>query len=257
MKYLLLIFLIISAVSRAEPIVLCVEKADYPPFMDLDQENGVFYQFIKIMNKQSDQQIELVSRPWKRCLREVELGIFDGAFAVIYTQKRDQMFAYPKTHDGLLDNSKALWTVNYPVFVHKDSTLQWDGRTFNQSQIQVASPLGYIVSKQLGQIRSLTALNMEAVKGLKLVARKRLNAYVIEQSIGEKMIQRHDLDSLLTTLETPFMVKDWYIILSKDFTRKSPLKAGRFWESLAQVRMEHGARLYQFYMQEASGDQSE
>ncbi len=252
MKYLLLIFLMISAVSRAQSIGLCVEKMDYPPFMELDQKNGVFFKFIQIMNKQSDLHIELVSRPWKRCLREVELGIFDGAFAVIYTLERDQMFAYPKTADGLLDKSKALWKVNYPVFVHKESTLQWHGNQFNQSQIQVASPLGYVVSQKLALMPSLTALHMEAVKGLKLVARQRLDAYIVEQSIGKKIIQRQGLSSVITTLQRPFLVKDWYIVLSKEFVVKHPQTAGRFWALLAEVRRDHGARLYQFYMSEDS-----
>ncbi|WP_028864834.1 hypothetical protein [Psychromonas aquimarina] len=252
MKYLVFILLMISAVSSAQPLALCVEKVDYPPFMELDQQNGVFYQFIKLMNEQSDLHIKLVSRPWKRCLREVELGIFDGAFAVIYTAKRDQMFAYPKTADGLLDNSKALWKVNYPVFVHKESTLQWNGVQFNQSEIQVASPLGYVVSERLALMPSLIALNMEAVKGLQLVARQRLDAYVVEDSIGKKIIQRHGLNSALTTLEKPFLVKDWYIVLSKEFVHKHPTAAGQFWELLADVRREHGQRLYQFYMSEDS-----
>lgn len=243
MKYLALVLLITSVISTAEPIVLCVEKTDNPPY------SGIFNEFIRIINSQSELQIEFVRRPWKRCLRDVELGEFDGTLAVIYTEERDKLFAYPKTAAGQLDSVKAIWHASYPVFVHKDSTLRWNGDNFNQQGITVAAPLGYVVSDKLQKINDLNTLNIEPEKGLNLLAQQRLDGYVVEQSIADKIIQRYKLRSAVTTLIPPFLSEDWYLVLSNDFVQKSPQIATRFWGELAQIRQLHGLRLYQKYMQ--------
>lgn len=234
----------------AKPIVLCLEKINNLPYFGIEQNNGVFIDFINIMNSQSELQIELVQLPWKRCLRNVELALFDGAFAVIYTVQRDKLFSYPKTAEGKLDRSKAIWQASYPVFVHKESTLQWNGDNFNQVGIKVAAPLGYVVSDKLGQIKNLCVSNIAPEKGLQLLAMQRLDAYVIEQSIGDKIIQNNNLTSAVTTLATPFLTRDWYLVLSNDFVQLSPQTAAQFWELLAQVREQNGQRLYQKYMQQ-------
>lgn len=250
MKYLALILLIMSAISSAKPIVLCIENINNQPYFGIEQNDGVFIEFINIMNSQSELQIELVQRPWKRCLRNVEQGLFDGAFAVIYTQQRDKLFSYPKTAGGQLDKSKAIWQASYPVFVHKESELQWNGDNFSQVGIKVAAPLGYIVSDKLEQIKNLSMSNIAPEKGLKLLAMQRLDAYVIELSIGDKIIQSNNLTSAVTTLATPFLIRDWYLVLSNNFVQLSPQTAAQLWELLAQVREQNGQRLYQKYMQQ-------
>lgn len=243
MKYLALVLLIISAISTARPIVLCAEKTDHPPY------SGIFNEFINIINLQTELQIEVVRRPWKRCLRDVEQGVFDGTLAVIYTEERDKLFAYPKTAAGKLDAAKAIWHASYPVFVHKDSTLRWNGDNFNQQEIIVAAPLGYLVSEKLQEIKGLNILNIEPVKGLNLLAMRRLDGYVVEQSVADKVIQRYKLRFALTTLTPLFLTRNWYLVFSNDFVRASPQTAARFWELLAQIRQQHGPRLYQKYMQ--------
>ena len=93
-------------------------------------------------------------------------------------------------------------------------------------------------------------MNIEPEKGFNLLAQQRLDAYVVEQSIGDKIIQRYKLRSAVTTLTPPFLSKDWYLVLSNDFVQTSPQIAARFWELLAQNRQQHGPDLYQKYMQQ-------
>jgi polar amino acid transport system substrate-binding protein len=214
------------------------------PYSGDDTQKGMIEDFIDMINSQSELDMNIQYIPWKRCLRDVELGDIDGAFALVHTSKRDSQFSYPKDLDNQLDRSKRIWTVKYPVFVPNESKLDWDGVNFNQSDILLSAPFGFVAYEKLKEVGVLSEGYLDKVRALELVNSARLDGYVVEQSIGENLLREMQLTEKFKTLETPFLSTDWYLVLSNDYVEKHPEKATRLWDLLEQVREEFGEALY-------------
>lgn len=250
MKYILFILIALLAnMNQAKTINLCVELSGNLPYLGKPGEIGIFDDFLMELEAQQAFQIELHYFPWKRCLRHVETGEMDGALAVIFTEERDLIFAYPKTNEGKVDRSKVIWNAEYPVFSHKDSTLQWDGETFSQKDALLSTPLGYVTYNKLNDLGVLYDVSLEPEKGLELVHKKRLDGYVVERSIGEKILQKKQINQNFKNLDKAFLETDWYIVLSKTFAQTNPEDAQLFWASLAQIRETHSQSMYKKHMQ--------
>lgn len=241
-----LLFIINNSFART--LNLCIEETVNLPYVGKIHE-GIFNEFMDSIEALSEFKIVLHNLPWKRCLREVELGNMDGAYAVIYTKKRDLLFAYPKTNNGELNVSNIIWRAEYPIFAHKDSKFDWDGESFNQSDLDFSAPLGYVAYQKLRDLEVLHPASLPPDKGLDLVARNRLDGYIVERAIGENLLREKGLTGQIKQLQKPFLSSNWFLVLSKKYTQAYPNEALAFWALLSQVREQHGRRLYQKYMQ--------
>lgn len=238
-------------------MTLCVEDADYSPFIvpsELPQDAGVLPELALYAAQQTQQTIDLIRRPWKRCIDMVQKGQADLILAAIWLPERDVWGHYPKhatDPSGPPDRSKRLWTAEYPVFVANNSALSFDGTQFSATTIGLAGPPGYVVTKRLEAMGLLYSQPLMPLTGLRLVALERLDGYIVERHIGTHQLYQQNLQKKVRTLDTVFQRDDWYVVFSHLFAKQNPDAVRDFYTALAQARERFGQVLLDRHLEQA------
>ena len=257
MRALLALFSALLCVSPAAAMTLCIEDADYSPFILPDapaQHAGVLPALAMHAAEHTQQTLKLIRHPWKRCIDMVQKGQVDLILAAIWLPERDVWGQYPKhanAPSGPPDRSKRLWTAEYPVFVANNSSLDYDGKAFNATKVGLAGPPGYVVTKRLAAMGLLYAQPLMPFNGLRLVALERLDGYVVERHIGTHLLYQQNLQSKVRTLSPVFQRDDWYVVFSYPFAEQHPEQVAAFYAALEQARERFGQALLERHLNQA------
>lgn len=247
----LLLLLVLCPLTRADSIQFCFEDQPYLPYLsDPSQESGNKGLLVDLVEATASLQgvpISLERMPWKRCLRSLEQGTIDAAFAIIWTEERDQLFAYPMSKSGVPDSSKRLWKARYEVFTHKDMPLQWDGSTFTNVQYGLSAPKGYVAREKLASKGLLYDKELNPDRGFKLVSLQRLDGYIVEKLIGLEALKRLNIDNVKVRFEQPYMQSDWFVAFSKQKYAKNKQLVETFWQQLRKTRADNETKLIEKY----------
>ena len=249
----LIVLLLVSLAPGLKAMTVCYENERYWPYISsADTETselpGLLVELVVVTAERLKIDLELQRMRWKRCLENLEQGLIDAAFAMIWTKERDSRYAFPKTEDGVIDHSRALWQGDYSVFVYKDSQLNWNGQTFSGVKYGLSAPPGYVAYRKLEQLGVLYQSELRPQNGLKMVSMGRLDGYVIERLIGNWMIREQGLENVNERFEQSFMHDYWFIPFSLEFRQNFPGFDQLFWDELATVRMEQQERLVEKYL---------
>lgn len=227
----------------------CYENQDYLPFIRHVRSgvvspgnNGALPDLIIKTTRKMGLKAQFISKPWKRCIVLLEAGEVDGIFAAIWQPERDAWGAFPK-HEGQPDSRYHLWQVDYKIYAHIESGLSWNGEHFNGVASGVSAPLGYVAEKRLRQQGVLSRSNYLPAEGLNLVAKNRLDGYVLESSIGDYLIQHLGLQDQVRALGRPFFSAEWYLPLSHHWVKQYPDTSRQFWKILAEIREQEGEQI--------------
>lgn len=134
-QFICLLLLLLPCVAHASPSLLrlCHDDVDLAPWVlrdgkDLSQQlitqSGLAFRSL---------EIEMLPLAWPRCLKLLESGQVDGAFATSYLAERESYAVYPRKSDGSLDFGMRLNSVIYALYVRQESSLQWNGKRLNPS----------------------------------------------------------------------------------------------------------------------------
>ncbi|MBC9250354.1 hypothetical protein A9179_08735 [Pseudomonas alcaligenes] len=248
---------VLAAPAFAEPVLrLCHELDGLPPYIntleadrDLPQP-GLVLELIQRAATQARIQVETHRQPWLRCIHELQEGSSDGAFVAVWQLGREAWGHFPggAGPQAAVDPRYRLWHVDYPIIVRKGSALRWDGQHFSGVTYQLSSPPGYVARQHLKEQGVLSTLSLTPAKALALVARGRLDGYVLERHVGQHLIDRLQLGEQLTLLPQPLFEDDWYLPLSHQFYQRNPEVAERFWQALASERERLQGELTQRYL---------
>jgi polar amino acid transport system substrate-binding protein len=247
-----------AAADTADPdrLLFCFESNSLPPYT-LNSElasssrkgvklvlgqHGIMVDLVIKASERIGHQALFITRPWKRCILQLEKGSVDGIFAAIWQPEREQWGDFPKAN-GQVDPKRRLWTATYPIYTYYQSQLHWDGKQFDQLRTGLSAPLGYVATAKLKQLQAFSHSTFSAPDGLQIVARGRLDGYIVEQRIGDQMVAQLGLDSKVKKLPTPFLTEAWYLPLSHQWTQKHPDKAQAFWRAIADERKKIEASL--------------
>ncbi|WP_076411928.1 transporter substrate-binding domain-containing protein [Shewanella sp. UCD-KL12] len=184
--------------------------------------------------------------PWKRCIQQLSQGKSDAIFAAIWTQDRDSQWVFPKV-DGVIEPKLRLWRARYPIFTAKHSTLQWHNGRFTNLKLGVSAPLGYVAHDKLNKLDVLPANNLSVEEGFNLIARERLDGYVVERFIGQHTIQKLRLSQEISTLDEDFMQMDWFVPVSHAWYQEHPQLTQQLWQSISEVREQQGDAIFKRY----------
>lgn len=220
--------------AQAETLHLCGEDQDNPPYFSPSGQ-GSLLALVRQTAGLLNTPVEFHFLPWKRCLAMVEQGAMAGALALIWSRERAQTFAFPHNHRGEADPDRRLWQVEYPVYVHINSPLRWDGQQFSGLTGALGTPLGYISEQRLSEMQ-LPVQKLAPDAGLKLVAKARLGGYIVEREIGQALLTRHGLRPAVRELSLPFMSVHWYLVFSRHYQQARPDYVEQFWAELARQR---------------------
>ncbi len=240
--------------SQALTFRLCIESQNNMPFINGDTvtqnlalgERGVLVDLLLLTARELGINLSITSLPWKRCIQEVKQGRLDGLFATIWSKEREEWAVFPKSATQL-DISKALWLVNYPVYSRIHSDLRWNGQSFTGVQNGIGAPFGYIAYHKLDNLGVLPKRNLNAKEALPLVAKGRLDGYVIEKAIGDRYIEDLGLQGQLVELSPSFMQVFWFLPVSHQWYRRHQALTHSFWLNMASIRKREGKRLLENY----------
>lgn len=239
--------------SLPEQMTFCYENQNYLPFIRqaedglvVEGKNGVLTDLVIQATGKLGVKAEFINKPWKRCIVLLQSGEVDGIFAAIWQPEREKWGVFPK-HLEQPDERYKIWQVNYQIYARRDSALDWDGKAFTGIVTGVSAPLGYVAEKKLQQLGVKSRSSYLPADGLNLVAKHRLDGYVLESSIGDYLTRSEGLESDVKPLPIPFFSADWYLPLSHRLAKKYPQAPILFWQALAEAREAHGEALKAAY----------
>ncbi|WP_085899628.1 substrate-binding periplasmic protein [Kiloniella majae] len=248
-----------TAWAEEQPFVLCAENQSYPPYFMGEQDTfpkekpGILVEIIAASLKETGFSAQFIRRPWKRCLKLLEQNKVDGIFASIHLKEREFIGRYPYlpvrvSISNKPDPDRRLRRVTYSLFKKKGSSFDWDGKNFSNMKHSIGAPAGYVVVKKLKDDHSMMANTRHLpAKGLQHVAAGRLDAYIVESTIGKGLIKKHGLENKLIQIKQPFASYDWYMMISHKFYNTDPQLADKIWTTLGQYRQQNIQRLIKHY----------
>ncbi len=244
----------VFADGTSAPIIeFCYEEADQLPYVGprgMSGGPGILIEIIEQASKDAGLRARFTRRPWKRCLFNLKTGQSDGIFAVVWQGERDSWGEFPKHQNGELKREWRLWTSNYHVYSHKESSLRWEGKRFEGLNYGVSSPLGYVVSKRLMDMEAASTKSHSLVEGFGLLKLNRLDGFVIDELAGDAQASRVDGEKVLRKHPVPFYSSDWYLPLSHEFVARYPEHAEKFWRGLQRHRLKSGESLVKKYQKQ-------
>ncbi|WLQ14764.1 transporter substrate-binding domain-containing protein [Hahella aquimaris] len=243
-----------TALAEPPPIRICYESDPMPPYSLSDADAlrdraGVLPELIRISAERVGLLYKFYRRPWKRCIRDLEENRLDALFAAIWLKEREAWGVYPNIN-GELDASRRLWSSIYPIFVANNSKLQYSNGEFQGLKFGVGAPVGYVAYQKLERMGVLAPSSLTPDIGFELLTRNRLDGYVIDQSIGRTLAKNMGLSDAITTLPEPFLISDWYLVISHKFYEERSQDSETLWNALTQTREEMGEYLLEKYMKE-------
>lgn len=255
MKALLSILLCSVLSSPGWAYTLCIDDKDYLPYMSGEGEtqgDGFMLDMLRLASEQNQQNLSIVSYPWRRCMDMLAKNQVDALISLLWLPEREQWAVYPKPSgqpNGAPDRSKRSWTGEYAIFVPLGSTLRFDGKTFYGINTGLSAPPGYVAWQRLKDAGVLNPAVLLPKAGLNLVALNRLDGYIVERQIGQHLLRSLGKTQQVTTLATPFMQDDWYLVFSRGFQAANPALTEHLWSSIAKIRDEQGQAMLESYTQ--------
>jgi len=208
---------------------ICHEASNYPPYIyrEENQAKGLLTDIIKAAAENAKVAVQFDAKPWNRCQKDVKVGKSHALFAMIKTPQRDQEFAFPDYKNG------HLWTATYPIFIKQTSTFSLSNYSPNKG---LGAPLGYVVWQELNQRNWLSPFQYNPELGLKMVAKGKLDGYVVERLIGLHLLYENQLTDVIKPSKEQLLDAAWYLPFNKHFYKQNPELAQQIWHEIDRAR---------------------
>ena len=232
---MLMALIVMATPSSAEQLSLkiCYEDNNYPPYIYREDNvgKGILVDIITAAAQDTGVSMELYSKPWKRCQQDVISGEAHALFAMIETDQRKKIFAFPPENKL---SHWYLWLAQYPVFRAK-------GKPFIAAQYQpqtgIGAPFGYVVLDMLKAKNWLSPYQYEPKDGLKMVAMNKLDGYVVERQIGIHLLEVINHTKDVEVSQHLMLQSNWYLPFNKRFYESHPAVVEAMWRNIAVQRI--------------------
>ncbi len=231
---LLLVCLLLSPPLLArDPITLCYEHKDGPPWRTMDGA-GLNFDLLKQVAARTRVTFSFLSLPWKRCLAKLQANEVDGVFSVSYSDNRLVAGVFPG--GGLPDVSKRMHNSRYYLVRRKDSRIDWDGKSFHNVSGVIGYNMGYSVGDFLRELKApLEEVNQRTADLLKLVSLGRIAGAAVFESDMEA-VHNSPFAADLEIVPIPLIEKPYYLIFSHALIQNRPQLAQQVWKAIEEVR---------------------
>lgn len=184
-------------------------------------------------------QVNLVIKrfPWNRGLYLVETGEADGVFHASYKQERERIGVYPKTADGTVDPSRAIFIQAYFLHVLRGAPVRWDGKTISGLDGKaIGATAGYSIVTDLEAMGvTVETGKIQGINLNKLVA-GRIAAYAeLENMAAAAIASDPAAYSEVEKLQPPLISKPYYLLLSHAFVERDPALAEAVFDTIAEI----------------------
>ena len=244
-SFILLIAIIIptySLASQANQLKFCHEDENAFPwvFSENNQTKGLDIRLIRLVEKEIDIPIQLISLPWKRCLEFMKTNQVDGAFAASFKQERLTMGVYPVNKRAELAKEKRIHMSSYSLYLPLKSKLEWNGYNFKNLKGKISAQLGFSIIDKL----TMLGASVREVKGPERALRDILSKRSIGAAIqteranyflnNSSTLKNHIKQHAIALVEKPY-----YLMLSFKLTKNHPELSTLIWNMVEKVRNSH------------------
>lgn len=244
----ILILGLVCAPAISAEVSICIENEAYPPLINgtnsLPSDNpGHSIRIAKIAAQRADLTLKFVRRPWARCLQMVSQGKTNGLLPSIKTSERNDMYAFPSNNKLFLNRAE------YHIFYSANDKRKRFYETLANSKDKsatpipklkygIAAPYGYIAYAQLQRLNLLSSHDYTLEQGLQMVAKDKLDGYVVIKSIGEQRAKELGLHNQIKVTDSVFLQERLYVVFNKRFYANNQNKIDEFWRQLPDIRLE-------------------
>lgn len=236
---LVLMLLCIQSVwaePKPEEMTFCYEDEENYPWIVKDRPSYVTIMMDMVMQRLGV-KIQMVGKPWKRCLLEMQHNAIDGVVNASYSTERLDMGVYPGSGDKP-DPSKRMLKTGYSLYRLRGSTVNWDGVKISNLNGVVGAQTSFSIVDQLR--KAGIPVDDSSKQGAVLLRR------VLSGSLAAAAMPTENGDQLLTTdpsfrshiekLPIPLVEKPYYLMLSRHFVSSYPDFSNEVWNSVAAIR---------------------
>ncbi|NVK25218.1 MAG: transporter substrate-binding domain-containing protein [Gammaproteobacteria bacterium] len=220
-----------SYASKQLELTICHEANSYPPYIYAEEglSTGLLVDIIEQSAHLSSIRLTLYSSSWLRCQKDVQSGRADALFAMVKTKEREKLFQFPPDEPDVF----FLWHAQYPVFYERSRGFDYENYIPNKG---IAAPLGYVVKDLLKKKNWLSPYPYEPSEGLPMVAANKLDGYVVERLIGEKLLEQLKISNQVEATEISLLNTNWYVPFNRQFYQANKPKVDLFWSNIAIAR---------------------
>ncbi|MBC3933831.1 hypothetical protein H8K47_00530 [Undibacterium sp. CY7W] len=198
---------------------------------------GVLNRFLGIAQEKLNLRIQLDPLPWKRCLRDVSMGLRAGAVDGSYSEERAVYAYYPGTPQGKLDVNRRLRYGTYALYRVRGTDVDWDGKQFSNLNGPVVAQLGYSVIRDLsnlGVATDETPGTVDVVMRKLLAGRAQVAAVFSEE--GDRLLKGPPYAGKIERMPIPLIEKPYFLLVNKAVYHTHPERIEQLWTTLAQLR---------------------
>lgn len=240
MKKIIILFCLLPLWTNAESLRLCQESDAEDPKLHHYTVNNVTYvgKHAAIAAQaltQLQYQFVIDRLPWKRCTTLVEMGVYTAAIGMGWTAERSEKYVFPPLSSTEAKSPFRLSSINYPVYVHADSQLKWDGTMFSNVEFGIAAPKGYVVEKLLRQMNVLLDTDVGVEAAFSLLVNHRLDGLVLTENAGDTLLAQQQ-PGTIRKLEPYFYSQPTFVAFSQKQQVLNNTEMLQIWQQIAESR---------------------
>lgn len=238
MKHLLLLACLLALPCAAkETVKLCFDNEDAYP-STLKNGTGLSFFLLNTVAERLDLNFTYQALPWKRCLKEVQAGSYDGVIGIAYLPERRSIAAYPLNSKAEPLHEQRLLTTTRSVYRRKDSASFWNGKQFSPLNGPVGVQAGYMAASVLKQRHIPNEDSSQSVDDLfRKLSVGLIQIAVAEERQGDRSLKTHpEYLKQIEKLPQPFLISDLFLAFSYPFQNRKPQLGQAIWQDIAIVR---------------------
>ncbi len=227
---------------------LCYENREQPPYYLGDsivvpsQRQGIYVDILSKVTTELGIGLQWVRRPWKRCLRLLELNEVDGVLGASFLEERKAIGRYP-IRGGILDRNTRLAMKSYSFYAMKGNSLKWTGELSALRDRNIGVPLGYAIRSTLIKAGVTISEQPHTELLFEMLRHRRIEAVATIAEVGDFLIQQNpgkykDVIKLSPKLQT----KAYYLLISRGFYEDNQDLAWKIWNQIPAYRSEVSAK---------------
>nr|WP_275041441.1 transporter substrate-binding domain-containing protein [Vibrio galatheae] len=191
-------------------------------------------ELLRQVAQQLQVEIEFTRAPWTRVLAMAKHSRVDAVFHAGYKSDRALYLAYPMKN-GLPDQTKFVKRQRYFLYKLQGSNVySKEGTVFNVDG-EVGAVLDYAVVSQLKDQGLKVEEVDSAAKGLSLLSKGRLDAWVGLESINDLLLSEAPDFKHIVKEALPLSDNSSYLAFSKTFYAQHPSLAHSFWQHIEHL----------------------
>ncbi len=233
------LFIFTTFTSKAVTLKLCYPDKNSPPNQMGDSENvanppGLSLDIISKAAHDLKIDLKYFRVPTNRVFLALKKDEADGVFVFSFVPERLETGVFPMKN-GEIDSSRRVFSLKYHFYKHKSSAVVWDGKKL----LNLKSFMG--VSRGSSVIENLKKLNIpfEESKGSEVLFKKvssgRLDA-LVEHDLTIDIYNSNNSKEKIIKLNPPVLVKDYFLVFSKNFYEKNKELCENFWTQIGKIR---------------------